>query len=389
MNREDAPAERPPVARRAYKTGSVTTPVVEPAPVVPDYGGACVDSLLRALAARPHCPPWVPEPVTRARQLVLLVLDGLGWDQLRARTKLAPTLSGMVGGAITTVVPSTTSAALTSITTGSTPGIHGLTGHRLVVPGQGVLDCLRWTVARSDAREAVPPESWQPVTPFAGTDPVVVTRAGFADTGFTVAHLRGGRLRGWKVPSTLAVEVGRALAEAEPFVYAYYDGIDLVAHQCGLDDRYDAELTAVDRLVADLLEALPPGAALAVTADHGHIDVGDAVTMLDGDLVRACTVVSGEARFRWLTARPGGQSELLDECRRRYGHLAWVRSRDEVEAAGWLGPRLVPGVAARLGDVVLAPHAPTAFIEGPRHPVSHHGSLTRGEVLVPLLGGAR
>jgi hypothetical protein len=326
--------------------------------------------------------------VAEARQVALLVLDGLGWDQLRARAALAPTLSAMVGGAITTVVPSTTSAALTSISTGSAPGTHGLTGHRLVVPGQGVLDCLRWTVAGQDARDTVVPSSWQPVEPFSGTGPVVVTRAGFAGTGFTTAHLRGGRLRGWKVPSTLAVEVRRALAEGEPFVYAYYDGIDLVAHQCGLDDHYDAELAAVDRLVADLLEALPPGAALAVTADHGHVDVAGAVTMLDGELLRACTVVSGEARFRWLTARAGAQRDLVDECRDRYGHLAWVRSRDEVEAAGWLGPRLDPGVAARLGDVVLAPHAPTAFTEGPHHPVSHHGSLTAAEVFVPLLGHA-
>ncbi len=375
---------------RLGKTGPVTMPLVGPAPFVPDYGGACLDGLFAALAARPTCPSWVPEPVVGARQVVLLVLDGLGWHQLRARTKLAPTLSGMAGGPITTVVPSTTSAALTSTTTGSAPGIHGLTGHRLVVPGHGVLDCLRWTVAgQGDARGVVDPTRWQPVVPFAGTAPVVVTRAGFEGTGFTVAHLRGARLRGWKVPSTIVVEAGRALCEGEPFVYAYYDGIDLVAHQCGLDDRYDAELAAVDRLVADLLDALPVGAALVVTADHGHVDVGEAVTMLDGDLLRACTAVSGEARFRWLTARPGARGDLLDECRRRFGHLAWVRSRDEVEAAGWLGPRLGPGVADRLGDVVLAPHAPTAFTEGPHHPVSHHGSLTEEEVLIPLLGQGR
>ena len=44
---------------------------------------------------------------------MLLVLDGLGWEQLQERRHLAPTLASMVGGPITTVAPSTTATALT------------------------------------------------------------------------------------------------------------------------------------------------------------------------------------------------------------------------------------------------------------------------------------
>ena len=55
------------------------------------------------------------------RQQSLLVIDGLGWHQLQARAHLAPTLTGLTGRSITTVAPSTTSAALTSITTGFLP----------------------------------------------------------------------------------------------------------------------------------------------------------------------------------------------------------------------------------------------------------------------------
>jgi len=55
----------------------------------------------------------------------------------------------------------------------------------------------------------------------------------------------------------MAVLVQRLLSEGEPFVYAYYDGIDKVAHADGLGALYDAELRAVDRMVGDLLAALP------------------------------------------------------------------------------------------------------------------------------------
>ena len=73
---------------------------------------------------------------------------------------------------------------------------------------------------------------------------------------------------GWRLASTLVVEVRRALAAGEPFIYAYYDGIDRIAHEFGLDEHYEAELMAADRLVTDLITVLPPGAALVVTGER-------------------------------------------------------------------------------------------------------------------------
>ena len=49
------------------------------------------------------------------------------------------------------------------------------------------------------------------------------------------------------------------LTAGEPLVYAYYEGIDKIAHLRGFGPYYDAELMAVDRMVGDLLEVLPEG----------------------------------------------------------------------------------------------------------------------------------
>ena len=51
----------------------------------------------------------------------------------------------------------------------------------------------------------------------------------------------------------------RLLGRRSPFVYAYYEGIDKVAHAEGLGEYYDDELVAVDRLVADVLCRCRPG----------------------------------------------------------------------------------------------------------------------------------
>lgn len=327
---------------------------------------------------------------------MLLIVDGLGWEQLQERRVLAPTLCGMQGGIITSVAPSTTAAALTSITMGSAPAEHGVVGYRVRVAdvgpdgGDGVLNVLRWQVGGQTARETVDPAAFQPEPAFDGEAVPVITRAEVLGSGFTAAHLARTRLLGWRMPSTLVAEVRRCLRGGERFVFAYYDGVDKVAHEYGLDDRYDAEIVAADRLVADLVDSLPPGAALVVIADHGQVEVGPRIVTLDPSLSRATTLLSGEGRFRWLhTEDPDAVAALAREL---YGDVAWIGTRRELIDAGWFGGRPKPVVEERFGDVALVPHAPIAFLDpadtGEMRLVARHGSLTPAEMLVPLLVSA-
>lgn len=361
-----------------------------PVPVVPDYGGACLDSIVPSLlSAQPEARAWMPEPVRAVSQVALVVLDGLGWEQLRERAALAPVLAAMVGGPITSVAPTTTATALTSISTGLPPAQHGVVGYRVRVGAREVLNVLRWHTAQGDARPFFDPESFQPRPAFAGTSPPVVTRAEFATTGFTAAHLGGARLHGWRLASALVVEVRRLLHAGEPFVYAYYDGIDKVAHDRGFGEYYDAELIATDRLVGDLVAALPPGAALVVTSDHGQVQVEGPGIDIDPAVMADVDLLSGEGRFRWLHARPGTAARLAEAAHRCYDDVAWVRTRREALEEGWLGGRPTPEVERRLGDVALVPFEPVAFLDpadsGESRLVCRHGSLTPAEALVPLL----
>src|SRR4051812_25173197 len=333
---------RPAAPSGAARRRVLDCGVVGDHPVLPDYGSACAHHLVPALVGRrasTALPAWMPAPVSQARQVVLLVLDGLGWEQLRTRWHLAPTLQALSGGPITTVAPSTTATALTSISTGLTPGEHGVVGYRIDVHGE-VLNVLRWATSSGDARRRIPPAQFQPFAPFLGANVPVVTKAEFGGSGFSLAHLAGVRQIGYRLPSSMVVEVRRLLAGGEPFVYAYYEGIDKVAHEYGLDEHYDAELAAADRLVADLAAVLPPDAGLVATADHGQVDCGDRVVALDPAVGALVQLQSGEGRFRWLHARPGAAVDLLDAATDAYGEVAWVVPVEQVREEGWFGPRL-------------------------------------------------
>jgi hypothetical protein len=364
--------------------------------VKPDYSGPNVIGVVPALlGVRPA--EWLPAPVAGARATVLLVLDGLGWEALQRFPDRLPELAACAGGPVTTVVPSTTPAALTSITTGLPPSRHGITGFR-IRHERGVLNAIRWTLA--DGGRAPDPDHVQKERVFGGRRVPVVTKAMFRTTGFTAAHMRGTDFHGWQTTSVLVQEVRALVLGGAPFVYAYYSGVDEVAHAHGLESAfYPAELTAADRLVGDLLDALPPDAALVVTADHGQVQVGPDGWRTLAPLHDLVETYAGDGRFRHLHARSGRAGELHAAAEELHGRAARVFRRDELLDEGWLGPDPVPATYRRVGDVVLAALGPVGFVD-PTLPyeanlVAAHGSITAAEVEVPLVaargraGGAR
>ncbi len=359
-------------------------------PVLPDYEGACTCNVMSPLIEDPdRVPEWFPDGVVGADQVVLWVLDGLGWDQMQSRLASLRGFPLMNGAAITTIAPTTTATALTSISTGLPPGEHGIIGYRIAVEGDDNLNVLRWTTSKGDARESIPPESVQHDVAFEGHRPPVVVRAEFRDTGFTRAHLGGCRHVPYRMPSTLVAEILHQVHAGEPFVYAYYDGIDKVAHEYGLGSVYDAELIFVDRMVEYLLAELPPNVALVITSDHGQVDVGDRVFPPHPAVLSQVRHQSGEARFRWLHAHLGAEAALYDAAVEHHSHESWVVTREQVVDECWFGPKVLPGPLARLGDVALVAREPIAYEDpmdtGPFHLIGRHGSLTPAEVYVPLL----
>jgi len=346
--------------------------------------------LLGHLYGAEPLPAWMPAPVEEASQIVLLVLDGLGWQQLQERAALAPTITSGVGRSITSVAPSTTACALTSLVTGRPPADHGIVGYRVAYDNE-IMNVLQWSIGGVDARMRVPAPVFQPCPLFPGSSETVpvVTRYDYAATGFTAAHLGDAAMHAWHTLAGLVTGVRGLVRGGARFVYAYYDGIDKVAHARGLGQYYDDELRDVDRLVGDVLGVLPPGAVLVVTADHGQVAVGSSVEVLEGDVMDGVTLMSGEGRFRWLHTRPGATAAVADAARDAFRDVAWVRTRDEMVEEGWLGGVPSTNVSARLGDVVLVPFTPTAFLDpadtGELRLLARHGSLTAEEMLIPLL----
>ncbi|MEM8618360.1 MAG: alkaline phosphatase family protein [Actinomycetota bacterium] len=363
-------------------------------PIVPDYSGPNLRGIIPALLSPPGggpMPAWIPDPVAESDAVVLLVLDGLGWDQFTAHRAYMPTLSSFTGGSIQSVTPTTTATALTSITTGLPPSEHGILGYRFAL-GSEVINALRWMVGDTGVRRSHPPRDVQPFPPFLGHAVPVVSPAELHPSAFSEAHQRGCTPVGYRSPSSIAVEAADQLGRGERLVYCYYGGIDKIAHERGFGPFYEAELRFADQIVAEILAVLPSGASLLVTADHGQVDVGERVLHPSEAMLDHVVLQSGEGRFRWLHARRGAVASLVEAGSDEFGDVAWVVTREQVLDEHWYGPAMAAPVAARLGDVAIVAQAPVSFYEkadsGPFELVCRHGSLTSAEINVPLLAKA-
>jgi predicted AlkP superfamily pyrophosphatase or phosphodiesterase len=379
---------------RAYRHLMVKDGLMQPVPVIPDYSGANLTGIIPGclLGTSGRRPNWFPQPLQDAERIVLLVIDGLGYEQLQRHAHIAPNLMSLVGGSITTIAPSTTASALTSLVTGASPAEHGIVGYRMDM-GDSIMNSLRWWSDTRDLRKVHPPASVQPIPPFVGMTIPVVSRAELEGSAFTEAHLRGSRPCGWRAASSIVAQCASLISSGEKFVYAYYDGVDKIAHERGFGAYYDAEIAATDWLVGALLNTLPSGTTLAITADHGQVQVDDNVVHLSDDIKATLHHQSGEGRFRWLHAKRGQESDLLQIATDLYSDIAWIASRDQVVEEAWLGParggRIADQVKRRLGDVALVPFTATTFDDpldsGPFSLVCRHGSLTADEMFVPFL----
>lgn len=334
------------------------------------------------------------------RSLVILAVDGLGSANLRARKGHAPALAALQQRRITTVTPSTTGAALTTLTTGRLPAEHGLIGYRIMHPELGLISPLR------DWEGIAEPREWQRAEPlFAaaaalGVRPRAYGRPAHAESGLTGAILSGAAYTGGERIEDRLAAAKRDITSGEPtLAYVYVDELDRAGHKHGWQsEEWSRRLEQLDRALADFLTGLPSDTGLVITADHGMVDVAEyqqIVFDLAAPEFADVLAVGGEPRFRSFYLREGADpaafAALLE---RSEGKRAWVATRSEVFESGVFGDTVGPGVAERAGDVVLAARAQCAYYTSDDEQqaldmVGQHGSWTDEERGIPLiLGGA-
>jgi type I phosphodiesterase/nucleotide pyrophosphatase len=383
-------------------------PSVQQAPPVPlpRYGsrslGEVVPSLLGSLGMAGFANSLAIEPAARA---CLLLVDGLGWELLRAQPAAAPFLNSLAGEPLTAGFPATTAASISSLATGLPPGEHGLLGYTMALPAYDrAFNTLTWSLyglgPRVNLLDQEVPETFQ-------ARPALAERA--AEAGLTIDYVgpavhdgsgltravgRGQRFAAAESLEAVAEAALARLRAPRALVYGYYSRLDAAGHVNGVaSQEWRDELIGVDRSVRRLAERLPAGTVLLVTGDHGMVDLSPAERLDLADhpeLARGVRLLAGEARARYIRAEAGASEDVLGTWSAALRDRMWVWSKEEAIALGLFGPQVTDQARERIGDVVAAAHGRIGIVQRDVDPaqarlMGHHGSLTAEEQLVPLL----
>ncbi len=397
--------------------------------IPPDYFGGSIANIPATIASLLQIPfdglPPLREPMwlpisDQVERIVVLLVDSLGWDMYQqSKTDIGWLSSRLeIEAKITSVFPSTTVAALSSLWTGYAPAQHGMVGLRLFFPREATLaSMLRFSPTfasfpNSLIDAGIKPEAFLQVPGFAQSLATYGIKT-HSFKGYGIAYSALSRMldrgvfetHGIVTAADLFVQLRDLLEETTGqllYVNAYWPAIDTICHAYGpRHPSVGAEImVTLNLLKTEFLDRLSPkakkGTVLFITGDHGHVEapvdqiinVDEEPTLNEMLLMRP----AGEPRTPYLYARQGCQKSLLNYLKEEYPDKLMAMPSVQALTSGLLGPKPhAPDIAQRLGDVLATMRQGYNLltrqeVEVPKLMKGRHGGMTAAEMEVPWLG---
>lgn len=397
--------------------------------VSPDYLGGSILNLPASichwlgsepLAAVPLRPELTIDPPGGIRRVILVLVDALALHRLQRwmADGTAPIWARLMEqgrlAALTSVIPSTTSTALTSLWTGRSPAEHGVVGYEMWLKEYGV-------VSNMILHSPITFENDVGSLARAGFDPLLflnlptigeylaahgvriyaLQHRSIIRSGLSQMFLKQVQVHGYLTYTELWVNM-RNLLEADPrsrqYFWVYTGQLDHYSHYYHPDDeRVASEFGEFSRAFEqNFLERLSPslhkGTLVLLTADHGmlatrkspHYELRN-----HPDLTRHLHILpTGEHRLMYLFTKPGKIDEIRSYFDRAWPGQFLFLDPSEAVAGGLFGPGTPNArLADRLGDLIAVAKGEAylwwADKENPL--IGQHGGLSTDEMIVPLL----
>ncbi len=357
-----------------------------------------------------------------ADRVVLFLTDGLGYLWLKQAMadddEIAALASDLSDGRgplpLTSIAPSTTVAALTTLWTGVNPAAHGMLGTRLYLREFAMLsNMLGYKPLNGSHPDGVfatwghAPETFVPVPGLgerlagAGIPTHLLLPKNLMGSGLSKILHRGIQYRhvhvGYSDLWLRLEDVLRATVGQHVYVSVYWPAVDTVAHAYGAYNRYTHN--EIKYQLARLRQTLDQPAVrdgrtlVMILADHGHSDVPREINLAQDEPARPIfdalrAGYGGENRLPFLYLRAEAAAAVVETLERHYAdNLTWVESGPAL-AAGLFGTEApYAETLHRLGDLVLIPRLGWQVSDNFARLdfLSMHGGLSDQEMLVPLL----
>ena len=343
-----------------------------------------------------------------ARVLVLVVIDGLG-ERFLNEFGAGGALLAHRRRRLTSVFPSTTAAAVTTLMSGLAPATHGLTGWFIRDTRLGGVIAplpLHRRGGRALRAPFLVPRLFPYPSMFAGAcrPAVLVSPHDIAHSAYSRRHGRGARIRPYRGLAQFAQAIDDEVHGLLPqggYVHGYYARFDAISHRYGSRSAEAvAEFRRLDEWFGDLVERLSAvDCTVLLTADHGFVDAPPerliALERLPGAAAMLAAPLFGERRTAFCAVRAGAEAEFAALVRDELAGRAVVHASAQLVRAGLFGPgpahkRLLERAGTH--TLLMEPGWTIADRVAGEPAVSMlgvHGGLSADEMWVPLVQAGR
>lgn len=383
------------------------------AAVLPDYGACGLFALAASIRAFLDGDSWrapgervcAHDEVAGATVLVFILVDGLG-DGFLQRHGAGGSLLAHRRARLSSVFPSTTASAVTTMLTGLAPVTHGLTGwHIHDRRFGGVIAPLPMRV-RAGGRVAGPLVlrrlfPYDSIFSRRRRPSIMISPRAIAHSRFSQRHCRGAGIRPHDGLADMVAAIETAVAELSAhrggYVHAYYPTFDALSHDFGShSEEAVAEFWRIDAALGDLFgRCATSGTSIVVSADHGFIDSPDECQLRLEDYPEFAGMLDsalfGERRVAFCAVRAGAEDDFLAAASDILAGKGKVLRSADLLSAGLFGPGpRHPRIEERIGThtLLMEPGWTIRDImpgERPHHMIGVHGGLTPHEMWVPLI----
>lgn len=354
------------------------------------------------------------------QRVLLILMDGLSlhrfqrwlgegrlpvWEHLIQNGLLAP---------LTSLIPSTTSTALTSLWTGRSAAEHGIAGYELWLKEYGVVAnmILQAPITFQNSTGSLEKAGFQPENylPFPSLGTYLAAHNirtyafqhhSIAQSGLSRLFLQNVTIQGVATGTDLWLNVRDLILDRpaeKQYIWVYWGELDHFSHHFGPDNEYPAfELElfsqAFERIFcqANASTALK-NTLILLTADHGqiatpkdpHYDLRN-----HPDLLRQLSILpTGENRLVYLYPRAGQSQAIHDYIEHAWPGQFHALNPSDALQRGLFGPgKIHPKLLDRLGDLILLPQnsAYLWWAEKENHLLGRHGGASPDEMIVPFV----
>ena len=332
----------------------------------------------------------------KSNKVCVILVDGLGSDNLRAAGGHAPFLNAALKASksINTVFPSTTASAITSFGVGAAPSGHGILGYSVYDREAGLTRNLL-----TGWGEGFEPSTFQRLQTVSdkavesGVKSFTVGPGEYADSGFTQLNMAAANYVPAKSFEDRVEAVKSILATKHAsLTYLYFPELDAIAHSYGVaSTEWLTKLEDLDAAIKSLAVSLPKDCGLVITADHGIVDVPqENQVLLDEMAIPKLLAVTGDPRNNFLYFEPETDLQATKTLlEAQLESRAVVASVHELQDAGWLSreienSRFLPDLYLIAQSNFACYHRSFCKPQSLRM-IGQHGSISQTELSVPLI----